>query len=103
MFGIADFSRAIWMYGTLAHGAREAARFAIVRGDESGRAATADDVEEFVHNVMGLSDATVTTTWDPNNSPGSTVQVHVAETFVPAVPFFPSVPLSTRSRLVISF
>ena len=30
-FGVMEFGRAIWMYGTVAHAAREGARFAIVR------------------------------------------------------------------------
>ena len=37
VFGIMEFGRAIWIYGTVAHVAREGTRFAIVRGSESGR------------------------------------------------------------------
>ena len=34
VFGIMEFGRAIWIYGTVAHVAREGARFAIVRGSD---------------------------------------------------------------------
>jgi Flp pilus assembly protein TadG len=104
MFGITEFGRAIWLYGTMSHAAREATRFAIVRGAESGRAVSTSDVQSFVHNrAPGLQGMTVTTTWTPNNQPGSVVQVRVQTTFVPAVGIIPSFPLSTTSRLVISF
>jgi Flp pilus assembly protein TadG len=103
LFGITEFGRALWLYGTMSHGAREAARYAIVRGAESGRAVTSNDIEAYVRNVVGLSTAQVTTTWAPDNKPGSVVQVRVQAPFESAVPIIPSMPLSTTSRLVISF
>ena len=104
MFGITEFGRAVWLYSTMSHTAREAARFAIVRGAESGRAVSSGDVETFVQNrAPGLANADVTTTWDPNNQPGSVVEVRVQATFAPAVGIIPSFPLSATSRLVISF
>lgn len=104
LFGIIEFGRVIWLYGTISHAAREAARYAIVRGEESGRAVTAIDVETYVRNrAPGLSAATVTTTWEPDNKSGSVVQVRVQLPFDPVVPILPPLPLSTTSRLVISF
>lgn len=103
LFGIMELGRVIWLYDSMSHGAREAARYAIVRGAESGRAATATDIETYVRDVVGLSTAQVTTTWSPDNQPGSVVQVHVQHPFVPVVPILPSLSLSTTSRMVISF
>jgi Flp pilus assembly protein TadG len=103
MFGITEFGRAIWLFGSISHAAREGTRYAIVRGGESGRAATEDEIQTFVRNVIGLSDAQVTTTWDPDNMPGSVVEVTVQLPFDPIFPVMPSVPLSSTSRLVISF
>jgi Flp pilus assembly protein TadG len=104
MFGITDFARGIWLYGSMSHGAREAARFAIVRGAESGRATTASDVQTYVRNFVGLNSATVTTTWIPDNEPGSVVEVRVQQPFVPVLSaIIPTIPMSTTSRLVISF
>ena len=48
-FGIMEFGRAIWIYGTVAHVAKEGARFAIVRGSESPRTATVSDVASYVN------------------------------------------------------
>jgi Flp pilus assembly protein TadG len=104
MFGVTEFGRAIWLYGTMSHAAREAARYAIVRGSESGRAVSTSDVQSFVHtSTPGLQGVSVTTTWQPNNQPGSVVSVQLQTTFQPAVGIIPSFPLSTTSRLVISF
>ena len=103
LFGIAELGRAVWLYDALSHGAREAARYAIVRGAESGRAASAGDIETYVHNVSGLGTAVVTTTWDPDNQPGSVVQVQVSVPFDSVVAFLPSVSLQSTSRMVISY
>jgi Flp pilus assembly protein TadG len=115
MFGIVEFGRAIWAYSVVAHSAREGVRFAIVRGSESGRAATATDVQNYVRGrAVGLSPVTVNTTWNPNNDPactatpnqpGCVVQVTVQYTFKPALPliFGTNIVLSSTSKMVISF
>ncbi len=104
VIGIMEFGRAIWMYETVAHAAREGARHAIVRGTESGRMATASDVETYVYTrAPGLTGLAVTTTWDPDNEPGSVVEVQVGAPFQPVVPFMPPMTLTSTSRLVISF
>ena len=107
VFGIMEFGRGIWIYGTVAHVAREGARFAIVRGSESGRTATTTDVENYVNLVAaGMTGLTVTTTWDdPLKDPGTVVQVQVDRDFEPALPFVSLGPvtLSSTSRLVIAF
>lgn len=103
MFGVMEFGRAIWAYSSIAHAGREGVRYAIVRGSESGRAVAATDVQDFVRNKAGLSTATVTTTWTPDNNPNSVVQVKVDYNFQPVIPLIPSMSLTSTSRMVISF
>ena len=103
VFGLMEFGRAIWSYSSVAHAAREGVRYAIVRGEESGRLATSSEIETYVRERAGLSSAQVTTTWTPNNKPGSVVQVQVNYSFQPSVPMIPSMALTSTSRMVISF
>lgn len=102
--GILEMGRAVWAFNSLSHAAREGARFAIVRGGQSGRTATGADVQTYVRSrIESFSPVNVFTTWSPDDQPGSVVEVEVQYTFQPAVPLFPSIPLTTRSRMVISF
>ncbi len=106
-FGIMEFGRAIWIYGTVAHVAKEGARFAIVRGSESPRTATASDVASYVNTrAAGMTGLIVTTTWDdPTKDRGTVVQVRVDRQFNPALPLVNLGPitLSSTSRMVIAF
>lgn len=104
LFGIMEFSRAIWVYDSVAHAAKEGARYAIVRGAESGRTAAAEDVETYVRSrATGMTGLTVATTWEPDKQPGSVVQVRVESPFEPVVGFLPTIRLSSTSRMVIAF
>ena len=107
VFGVMEFGRAVWIYGTVAHVAKEGARFAIVRGSESGRTATTTDVENYVNQrAAGMTGLTVTTVWDdPSKDPGTVVQVQVDRDFDAALPFVPlgALTLSSTSRMVIAF
>ncbi len=106
VFGIMEFGRAVWIYGTVAHVAREGARWAAVRGSESGHAASAADIQAYVQNrASGMAVAAVTTTWHPDNDPGSVVQVRVERAFNPIVPLVGLGPiaLTSTSRIVIAF
>ena len=106
-FGVMEFGRAIWIYGTVAHTAREGSRYAIVRGSESGRTASPADVEGYVNQLAGgLTGLIVTTTWDDaSKDPGTVVQVRVDRVFDPAMPLvgLGSFTLSSTSRMVIAF
>ncbi len=107
MFGIMEFGRGIWIYGTVAHLAREGARWSLVRGSESPRTTTPTEVEIYVNSIAaGMTGLTVTTTWDDaSKDPGTVVQVRVDKPFTPAVPFggLGNVTLSSTSRMVIAF
>ncbi len=89
MAGVMEFGRIGFAYNQVSFAAERAARFASVRGSGSGHAATATDVQ---NNALGYfsgidrSQITVTTTWTPDNKPGSKVQVRVAYAFVSVMP-----------------
>jgi Flp pilus assembly protein TadG len=113
LLGIADFSRALYAYHFVSSAAREATRYAIVRGCSTGitqnctMRASATDIQTFVKNVpLGIdaSKVTATTTWTPNNKPGSVVQVEVQYPFNFFFPFVSSSTLNIKStsQMVIS-
>src|SRR2546425_5110466 len=80
-FGLVEFGRAVFDYSMVSSLSREGVRYASVRGSASGHAATATDVSTYVQGkAVGLP-VTVTTTWTPNNNPGSTVSVQVQYNF----------------------
>ena len=107
VFGIMDFGRLNWQRTLLAHAARTGVRYAVVRGQNSGRTASSQDVANVVkQQAVGLDPQTlqVTTTWAPDNRPGSNVQVQVSYNFTPLLPFVPlnGIVLTSSSQMVIS-
>jgi hypothetical protein len=121
LFGIIDFSRALYTYHFVSNAAREATRWASVRGATTslpGGAADDVSVQALVSNVpgMGLDPAQITTliSWpiEPYSSPacaaniknpGCVVQVQVHYTYTFIFPFLPSgFTMSSTSQMVIS-
>jgi Flp pilus assembly protein TadG len=128
LFGIVDFSRALYTYHFVSNVAREATRWASVRGSACNAALTgcqpggvgADgaDIQAFVSNVsgMGLDPAkiTSTTSWvappsgtpactGPENLPGCVVKVQVNYDYQFIFPFLPAgFRMSSTSQMVIS-
>lgn len=108
LFGIVDFGRALYAYDAIADAARIGTRYAIVHGSSSSSPATSSTISTYVTGqcCAGLSTSalTVTTTWNPNNNPGSTVNIQVQYNFNFILPFLPSatVPMSATSQMVIS-
>jgi Flp pilus assembly protein TadG len=103
LFGVIEFSRAIFYYNVLATVSRDGARYAVVRGSESGRAVDEAAVRTFVQSqAFGLA-PTVDVTWTPDNRPGSTVLVRVDYTFSSIVPLLPvqTLPMSATCRMTI--
>ena len=87
--------------------ARDGTRFAAVRGRTSLTPATASDVTTAVAaQAIGYtsSNLTVTTTWSPDNKPGSVVNVAVSYPFDPIVPYIPvgTITLKSTSKLTIT-
>ena len=78
--GTIDVGRMVWSASMLHHVAREATRFASIRGSESNNPATASDVQDFVNSqLIGVpaNEVIVTTNWSPNNNPGGTVAIQL--------------------------
>jgi Flp pilus assembly protein TadG len=128
LLGIVDFSRALYTYHFLSNAAREATRYAAVRGstcndDLSCSAATPDTgpaapgntvIQDYVATIVppGLKSTNVTTTpsWPGTgtictvlNNPGCPVEVQVSYPFNFVVPFIRTAPLtlSSSSQMII--
>jgi Flp pilus assembly protein TadG len=112
LFSIMDLSRALYAYHFIADAAREGTRYAMVRGAtctsySTACPASATDIQNYVKNVpAGINPAslTVTTTWTPNNNPGSVVQVQVQYSFQPIFPLVRkgALLMTSSSQVVIS-
>jgi Flp pilus assembly protein TadG len=103
--GVGELTRAVWIYGTVAYAAREGTRYAMVRGAENKDPATAADIESYVQAKAGYGSLTeVTTTWAPDNKPGSIVEVNVQYDFQSVASMLPIGPIALRSssRMVIA-
>jgi len=104
---ITNFAMAISAYNFVCYGARDATRYAAVRGATSPTPVSSSDVRAFVvSEAAGIdtSQLTVATTWSPDNHPNSTVAVQVQYNFQFQIPFVALSPvnLSSNSQLVIS-
>jgi Flp pilus assembly protein TadG len=105
LFGIMEFGRLIYSYNTLAHATREGTRYALARGQSSPVPATSTTIATLVQRqAVGLKPVTVTTTWTPDNKPGSLVQVDATYTFNPILPYtkLAAITLRSTSKMRIS-
>ncbi|HYB91567.1 MAG TPA: TadE family protein [Candidatus Binataceae bacterium] len=108
IFGIINFSLALYSYDFVCYSAQQAVRYAIVHGSASSSpansAAITSYVDGLVDGVLNTNSLTVTTTWSPNNNPGSVVTVQVSYTFTPIASFVSSlsIPMSRTAAMVIS-
>ncbi|MGH9487562.1 MAG: TadE/TadG family type IV pilus assembly protein [Terriglobales bacterium] len=113
LLGTVELGWGIYVYHFVASAASQAARYASVRGAEcsswpSACPASASDIQTYVRDLapgaIDTSALTVSTTWTPNNSPGSVVNVTVQYNFLLNVPFTAPITLSlqTSSDLVIN-
>ena len=82
--GTIDVGRLVWSASMLHHMAREATRYASVRGADSNNPVTKADIQTYVANrIVGIpaGEVAVDATWTPNNSPGGTVLVELDYTY----------------------
>lgn len=80
--GVFEFGRGVWTFTTIAHAARQGARFAMIRG--SRNPTTTEQVRNVVRNAaVGLNKAQVevTTVWPSGVKKGNVVQVQVSYPF----------------------
>ena len=91
LLGVVDFGYAVWSKNSVASDAKEGARYAMVRGQGSGRVADSASVANYVKTKTGLgSSIVVLTTWTPNKTAGSLVSVKVKKGRVRFAPFLPA-------------
>jgi Flp pilus assembly protein TadG len=112
LFAIMDLSRALYSYHFVADAAREGTRYAMVRGStctswSTACPASSSDIQTYLKSVpagINPQSVTVTTTWTPDNKPGSVVQVQVQYSFKPIFPLIPktALVLTSTSQMVIS-
>jgi Flp pilus assembly protein TadG len=106
LFGVVQYSLVLLTYNTTTFGARAGARYAIVNGSTSSSPATTATVKSAVLASMPgvpTNSITVTTTWNPNNQPGSTVTVNVSVTVTPIIKYVmkDSLTFSNTSQMTI--
>ncbi len=113
LFGLMELALALYSYNFISEAAREATRYAIVRGSScsgfgSACPAAASDVQNYVVGLgyPGLDSSllTVSTTWPAgDNNPGHTVQVKVSYQFPLTIPFIPNrtINMSSTSQMTI--
>ncbi|MBV8730457.1 MAG: pilus assembly protein [Acidobacteriia bacterium] len=107
VLGIITAGYLVFIYNSTAFMAQQGSRWASVRGSTSTSPATAASVQTYVDTqAAGLvsGSVAVTTTWSPNNKPGSTVSVKVAYLAQPLSTLgFPSaLSISSSSSTTIS-
>jgi Flp pilus assembly protein TadG len=125
VFGVIDFGRALYAYHFVSNAAREATRWASVRGwncgDMSDCKATPAQVSAYVASIVppGIDSSpsrlSVTPTWvaPPNNLAicdvhpnysGCAVRVQVTYQFRFVLPFMPAsgIPMTSTSQMIIS-
>ncbi len=89
-FGTMEFAMAVQANNFCSWAARDAARWASVRGSNSNNPATSTNISNYVKGMavgMDSSKFTVTTTFSPDNNPGSSVRVNVRYTVLPLTYF----------------
>jgi Flp pilus assembly protein TadG len=125
MFGVIDMSRALYTYHYVSYIAREATRWASVRGGGINGTSDEAQVQTYVSNVAGMAldptQITSTTNYiappngtplcpggagnSPlNNKPGCIVQVTVQYNYTFIFPFLPkgAITMSSESQMIIT-
>ena len=100
ILGGMTFAHAVFAYNSVGWIARQATRWASVRGSSSGHPATAGTIEGFARSrAVGLDRRalSVHAAFSPDNNPGSTVTVEVRYTVTPLVPHLFGRSLAVRS------
>ena len=90
IFGILQCTLALFAYCNISYASHAAVRYASLSSSSSIAPATSTSVRKIVDPFVWCAPAnavTVTTTWSPSNSIGSTVQVQVQVNLPLAIPF----------------
>jgi Flp pilus assembly protein TadG len=94
IFAVMELGLMMYTRNHVTNVAREAARYAALHGSAAPTPATVASIQSFVishsEDLVNTDEITVTTTWLPNNNPGSVVRVQVQYPFPFAIPFIPA-------------
>ena len=106
IFGMIQYSYVVFGYNSIVYAARAGTRYAIVHGSSSPSPCSSADIQsQVISQLPGVpsSAVTVTTTWTPDNTPGSTVRVTVSANFSPMAKLVmkQGVTLSSSSQMTI--
>jgi Flp pilus assembly protein TadG len=104
--GIIELGRYAMVDQALAETVHDGARYAVVHGSKSSSPASTSSLQSLVQNgssVLAPSSVSVTVTFSPNNSPGSTVTIAATYPWSPIVPLLnlPSVTVTAKSVATI--
>jgi Flp pilus assembly protein TadG len=83
-----EIGRALWFHGSIRHAVQETARYAVVHGYASGAAVTETQLQTMLTNLADLpGTSTPLVNFDPDNRPGSEVEVSMQHNYVPITGF----------------
>jgi Flp pilus assembly protein TadG len=105
IYGIVEISHFAYLRTTMENVSHDAVRYATVHSSQSGTPKMSSDVTTFTSNELsslglngaGTGGTTVTVTYTPDNSPGSTVKVRISYPFVPFMTGFDRIPGSSHT------
>jgi len=113
-FGLMGICFALYSYNFVAEAARDASRYAMVRGSSctgfSDCSITSAQLQTYVQNLSypGIypGNLTATASWSPSNAPGGVVTVIVTYQFPLNIPFWPRtgtvLHMASASEMTIS-
>jgi len=111
LFVILDGGRMIMAYNSVAHVARQAVRYAVVRGTEASQdnlrfgdaPATDEQLNTYLQSITASLELRIVTTWPAERNAGEVVTIMVEHDFEPVTPFLPAMTLTSTSSTVIYY
>ena len=109
VIGMLEFGRAMWTYATITHASRQAARYAMVKGEAVGAVTQAQITTKVKDFVTGLdtSQITVNTTFNPDPiERGGFIEIEVSYPFrlmtSPIIVAQGTIPMSSSTRFMVA-
>jgi hypothetical protein len=93
VYGFIQFSLILFGFNNATYASRIAVRYAVVHGSTATYTCTSTDISNIITPLLWGAPSghtTVTTTWSPNNTPGSTVTISIGIQYTPSLPLFAS-------------
>ncbi len=90
VIAITQFSLILFGYNNATYASRVAMRYAIVHGSTSSSPCSAATISSIITPLLwGAPQGgyTIATTWNPNNTPGSTISINVSINYAPMLPY----------------